>query len=49
MQNSYPQHMRDETQDRKEFGYWLEACADNQTKTETTDQPEQKEKENGSN
>ena len=49
MQIDYPQDMRNETQDRKEFGYWIEALADIQSRNEQTEQPEQKEKENGVN
>jgi len=44
MQIDYPQDMRNETQDRKEFGYWLEACADIQSRNEQTETTEQKEK-----
>jgi hypothetical protein len=41
MQIDYPQDMRNETQDNKEFGYWLEACAEGKAKTETTETTEQ--------
>ena len=50
LQISYPQNQRNETQDRKEFGYFLEACAEGKAKTEqteTTETTEQKENENG--
>jgi len=44
MQINYPQNMRNETQDNKEFGYWLEALADTQSRNEQTETTEQKEK-----
>ena len=49
MQHEYPQNMRNETQDNKEFGYWIEALADIQSRNEQPETTEQKEKENGVN
>ena len=44
LQRSIPWEERDEIQESKENGYWLEACADIQSRNEQTETTEQKEK-----